>query len=67
MTPHVIEIKNPTQTEWLTAQEVAKLLYVEPRQVGKYIDAGLKASRVGKRWLIDRADLDAFVRSRVTK
>ena len=64
MTPHRTEIKPTTQTEWLTAQEVAALLFVQPRQVGKYIEDGLRASRVGKRWLVDRSDLDEFIRSR---
>jgi len=61
--PPIPNAVSPTQ--WLTASETAELLLVKEKIVGLYIrDKGLKASRVGKRWLIDRNDLDAFIRSR---
>jgi excisionase family DNA binding protein len=51
---------------WLTTEEVAELLKVSSRQVSKYVQLGeLKGYSVGRRWLISRADVDAYVRSQL--
>jgi excisionase family DNA binding protein len=50
---------------WMTLQEVSRILYVDPRVVGQYVaEKGLKASKIGKRLLIKRSDLDSFIESR---
>ena len=49
--------------EYLTRNEAGELLRVGERQVTLYIRAGLKAARIGKKWLINRADLDDFVKN----
>jgi excisionase family DNA binding protein len=55
----------PAKPEYLTTQEAAELLLVSPRVIGQYVKGkGLKASRIGKRLIIMRHDLDEFVRSR---
>jgi excisionase family DNA binding protein len=56
----------PIKPEYLTTEEAAELLLVSPRVIGQYVATkGLKASRIGKRLIIMRHDLDQFVSSRV--
>jgi excisionase family DNA binding protein len=48
--------------EYLDSDQAADILRVGRVQIGRYVrDGGLKASKIGKRWLIARADLDSFV------
>jgi len=55
----------PIKPEYLTTGEAAELLLVSPRVIGQYVKSkGLKASKIGKRLIIMRHDLDEFVRSR---
>jgi excisionase family DNA binding protein len=56
----------PAPTQYLTLVEVGQILCVSPRVVGQYVASkGLRASKVGKRLLIARTDLDAFIQGRV--
>ena len=51
--------------KWLTSSEAAEFLHVGERAVGKYVGSGqLKASWVGRRWLIALRDAEAFIRSK---
>jgi len=47
--------------DFLTIEEVAKILRVSTRSVNRYISSGkLKASKIGW-WRIKRSDLDRFL------
>jgi excisionase family DNA binding protein len=55
------DLIDPNQ-RWLDVFESARYLHVSPQQVRRYLhDGDLRASRVGKGFLLDRADLDQFV------
>lgn len=50
--------------KYLTTDEVCETLKVSMRTLYRYLEGGkLKASKVGKRWLITEADLKAFIES----
>jgi excisionase family DNA binding protein len=50
---------------WVTSTEAADLLKVEPRAVQQAIARGrLKATKVGKRWQIEREDLEHYKATR---
>lgn len=54
-----------TPQKFLTTPEVAKILRVrEPVVYSLIHNDGLPARRVGRRWLMDAAELDGWVRSR---
>ena len=55
-----------------TVQEAASFLRVEPRTIGKFITDGnrlnkLKASWIGRRWIITAASLREFVDAQVSQ
>lgn len=50
-------------SEILTPIEAAKILGLAQSGVCRYCQSGrLKATKVGRQWLIDRKDLDAFAK-----
>lgn len=52
----------------LTSAEVAPLLKTSPRQVTILCAKGeLRGSKVGRQWLIDPADVDAFLEERANR
>ncbi|MGA8742979.1 MAG: helix-turn-helix domain-containing protein [Terracidiphilus sp.] len=57
----------PSTTERLfTVQEAAEYLRLTPRTIGRYIGygyrgIGLKASWIGRRWIISQSNLRAFI------
>jgi excisionase family DNA binding protein len=52
----------PTFTAYLDSDEAAQILHVGPVQVARYIrNGGLRASRVGRKWLIAADDLHQFI------
>lgn len=63
----------PFSTERLfTMQEAAEYLRVEPRTIGKFITDGsrankLRASWIGRRWIISESALRAFVDAQVSE
>ena len=51
-----------TRSEYLTSDDVAALLLVDPRTVRNWIAFGrLPAVRPGRRWLVSRLDLYRFI------
>lgn len=49
----------------LTVKQVAKRLHMKPATVQKHCCSGrLKASKIGRHWLVAQADLAAFIQSR---
>jgi len=48
--------------EWLTTEQVARLIQTSPDYVARQCAAGsLRAKRLGKTWRVARRDLDEFM------
>jgi len=61
--------KEPVDTslsEWLTTEQVARLLQINLQTSCKLVSSGeLKASKVAHKFLIKRSDLDEFMTAKV--
>ena len=50
------------QMEFLTVQEIAKILYIQPLTVRKYISKGkLKSQKIARKHVITMADFEQFL------
>ena len=59
-------LPTPQSVQYLTTSEVGQILHVSERIVGLYIRSqGLKAARVGKRWLITADEINRFIASHI--
>ena len=48
----------------LTSEEAATILLVRPPTVYRYIDQGLiRATRIGRRWVLDRASVEHLAKT----
>ena len=58
----------PIATEYVSTEEAGELLRVGPRVVARYIRSGaLRGAKIGKAWLVNRADVCAFIESKMTQ
>lgn len=58
-------LKGGKPNEYMTSQEVAKIVGVIPRRVLQFIKEGrLVAVKMGRQWFIKRSDLTAFMKVR---
>lgn len=55
----------PADATYLRVREIATLLRIDVKTVRRWIDAGkLPATRVGRDWRIERADLKSYLLER---
>lgn len=63
-----MEIQKSKNPRFLTPAEVAEILRCHVKTVRAEIKAGrLKAAQVGRAFIIDTVDLEAFIKSRTVK
>jgi excisionase family DNA binding protein len=56
------DIRPLISPDTLTTEQIAAILHIAPQTVGDYIAKGwLRATRVGRRWLVRQAEIDRIL------
>ena len=63
--PQAFRLVSTASDEWFTLPQIAEMLGVNPSTVRHWVNTGrLSAEKRGRRWLVERADLDTIMAQR---